>query len=262
MSPNSRQLVVVLLFCHALAGCAAKSPYTHLEPVPAGTEITIVGGPQFDPGAVYGNEQIARGALVGSVGGAVVGASSGATIGLACGPWAVFCVPTIAIFGAGVGLVTGAVMGGVHVGATSLPEEKAVALNTLLIERTQTGVYDAELRELLLTAATPHLKASLLQAGAQHASEAHGTAPTVRVWLSGLHFEQHLRDELTLQMEVSMQVHFGPAVLTKRYVFAHAGQRASVDYWLEDNGANLDRSVAEALQSNSPRMVRLLLEGL
>lgn len=51
-------------------------------------------------------------------------------------------------------------------------------------------------------------------------------------------------------------------MLTKRYVFAHAGQRASVDYWLEDNGANLDRSVAEALQSNSPRMVRLLLEGL
>ena len=272
----SRVIALTVTLNLALSGCMGPG-YVLMRPTMPSENVLLMAIEHRDPDLAHGNEQTASGALAGSTGGALTGAGVGAATRLSCGPWAVICVPTGLLVGATVGLVAGAVVGRVHSGVTSLPAEKAAALNTLLVERAFSRTYTASLHNRFLAQATGQLNVATAASpvavlgGAPKAGPTEGPAVTtgnavikaeplrIRVELAQLAFEQHSGDELTLIVSTSLQANYARGEMTKRYVFTQRGGRRGVDHWLADGGANLDAAIEAAFDTSTGQMVRLLL---
>ena len=245
---------VASLLCVALVlvlsqACTTIKPAA-LRPTEPGSALRVQAINPGETTEVYGNEAVAGGVAAGAAGGALYGAGVGFVSGFSCGPLFIICSPAGAVVGTAAGAVVGGVVIGVEKGATSLPREKAEALNALL-----TRMYlESDFGEDMARAFTQNSDGRFQLVDA---------SPQIDVALAvdELKFEQHGGDALTMHVAVTMQVRYGlrQDQQTKRYVFRAKSDKRVVDDWLADEGRLLHGETERLLAKTTAQMVQVLL---
>ena len=191
-------------------------------------------------------------ALVGGGAGAVsagaVGAGTGAAVGAATGPFAVAAIPIgAAVFGAvaaAAGATTGAVVGGLQ----GLPSEKAEQVTQILVVLAESRDFQGELRSVLENSVPEGRRATSDRADA-----------TATLQLSEIELEQHMSDGVSVHMEATMTLTWGPqgqAPHSRSYDYEYDTPERHVDEWLLDDGRAFDVAFTEAIDNLAGRMLR------
>lgn len=248
----TRLAAVIVASCLVVSGCAQ---YQELEALPPGKQINlVVVAPDVRaPEAASKGEATGAGAVVGAGTGMAAGAVGAAPAAAICGPLIIYCVFPVMVIGAAAGLVVGGI-GGAAIGAVvGLPAEKADALNAYYVEHIGERNLQDELQ-----------RAFLDNGGSQWTSGAAGSTTDVTLSLDTLYVTQSKGEELVLIVGANMVVSDGPgkADRTKTYRYRISSDKQPVDWWLEDEGANIRRAFDAGMNTIGDQVVRTLEAGL
>jgi len=141
----NKRTIGAILVLNLLVGCATPQ----ITQIQRGEEVVFLFRkcPQADGLIDLHNEELGGNTAKGAGTGAVSGTVAGGLWGLACGPFAIFCVPVLALAGAITGTAVGAGIGAGVAVTGSLPSEKAAMLRDRLMRVQQTHSMSAELQK-------------------------------------------------------------------------------------------------------------------
>ncbi len=267
MTRNTFIQKAVLWLCLGItSGCAVTPENAAFRPVPQNSEIyvqVLIQG-NTSPEFASTGESVAAGALLtagaGMGAGALAGAGAGAALApftLLCGPLVFVCLGTGMVTGAVAGGVVGGVVGGVGGGvigiAIALPEEKATQLQSLISQY----LSNESLQQNLLEGFREQ------QAGRWVMTDENSDA-TITLGIEKLEFAQFTDDELSIHLTSSLVVSYGPEEQdsTKRILVNAETDKHHVDYWIENEGINLNEEMKTLFDENSRQIVEILSRPL
>ena len=251
---NGKKLLcrsMLLTLISLITACAGRIP---VQPVAEGTPIHLIAtAPDIKtPDAKTAGAMVSRNAAKGAGMGAAGGAGLGVGASIICGPFILFCAPVLAGGGAVIGLVAGSTVGAIDGGRKSLPKEKAEALQEII---------SATFTELDFSQT---LQGEFEQQQANHwtISDAEGKLQ-VTLTLDDLYIEQLPKDQLSLQMQVSMIVRNGPDKddVSDPVIYEYRSPSRHVDYWLADDGQKFRVDISNAFSTNVAKTIRTLKHG-
>jgi hypothetical protein len=242
---------MLLTLISLITACAGRIP---VQPVAEGTPIHLIAtAPDIKtPDAKTAGAMVSRNAARGAGKGAVGGAGLGVGASIICGPFILFCAPVLAGGGAVIGLVAGSTVGAIDGGLKSLPRDKAKALQEII---------SATFTELDFPQT---LQGEFEQQQANHWTIAGAEGQLqVTLTLDDLYIEQLPKDQLSLQMQVSMIVRNGPDKddVSDPVIYEYRSPSRHVDYWLADDGQKFRADISNAFSTNVAKTIRTLKHG-
>ena len=221
----------------SLIGCSLAPKRENFQPLTDNDRLAIhVGASKNIRADVDGAEAIGKGMGKGALG----GAAYGFVMGIQCGPLMFFCSPLMAA----AGLVGGGVVGGVMGAFEALPEEQARQMNQIL----EIHVLQGDL--------TGQLQAAFTQSAAERWSVvAENPTVEIRLGVTRFYFSQHAKNELQLHLSASFSTVFPGETKAREFMSCQHSVEWPVEYWIQDQGVNLQREVETAMREVADAMV-------
>lgn len=198
------------IFAAFTAGCGSTSPYAAVSAIPIGSRVNpVIELPGLEPADVA-VESAGTGAATGAVGGAAGGAMAGLGASLECGMFFWICAPALMVAGAVGGTVAGTVYGAEAGADLTLPEEKAMAVESIMdspvAETNIAALFEEEFRR--------H------NAGRWQLDDK-GSAATLTIGIDALYLQQSKGDGLAVELQSYARIRYGPSESeqTKKIIF-------------------------------------------
>ena len=245
------RLITAILVISSLSACASTPREVPLTRIADDTRVrlTVIEPNSEAPNVSKDGGAYAKNIGVGALAGAGMGAGFGFMAGFACGPFVVVCGPIGAIGGAMGGTVFGMAAGTFSAASLQLPQDKAEALDAIVLKAYADTVMTNVLSDRFRTNGESHW--SFVDGG---------DAVSITLVLDGVGFSKERKDHLTMTLASTLvvQTGSGDSVTVEKRQFVSSSLSHHVDYWIENDGANFNEQVELRISDNARSMANTL----
>lgn len=245
------RLIAAIFVISSLSACASTPKEVPLTRIADDTRVrlSVIEPDSEAPNVSKDGGVYAKNIGIGALAGAGMGAGVGFMAGFACGPMVVICGPAGAIGGAMGGTIFGMAAGTFSAASLQLPQEKAEALDAIVLKTYADTVMTDVLSDRFKTNGESHW--SFVD---------EGETVSITLVLDGVGFAKERKDQLTMTLASTLivQTGSGDSATVEKRQFVSSSLSHHVDYWIENDGANFNEQIELRISDNARSMANTL----